>query len=70
MSVQLRIHGSPYDRGAADSYYCRRYKPHYYADAPVCRVRMEVSDMTQAQIAEYREGWLENERNGDHKDWG
>ena len=60
-------HGSPYDRGGADSYYRRPVSPHYY---PQGSYNGEViTDLTDEQIAEYYRGYEDNERSGDHKDW-
>ena len=60
-------HGSPYDRGGADSYYRRPANPHYY---PQGSYNGEViTDLTDEQIAEYYRGYEDNERAGNFKDW-
>lgn len=60
-------HGSPWDRGRADSYYGRSIRPHKWLDG---LGRQEITDLTPAEIAEYHAGFEENEDAGDHKDWG
>lgn len=59
-------HGSPHDRGRADSYYRRPERPHKWLDGIG---RNEVIDLTPEEIAQYRAGYEENERAGDFKDW-
>ena len=59
------INGSPEDRGSADRYYGRSYKPHYYPNGTYKGPR--VTDLTPTQHAEYKRGW-DNETN--RKDWG
>jgi len=63
-------HGGPYDRGAADSYYGRGFTPHYYKAGTMTSERVELKDMTQDEIDAYNAGFDDNERAGDHKDWG
>ena len=60
-----RAHGSPYDRGSADSWYRRPAQPHYMVDG----ARIEKADMTAEQIAEYEAGFLDNEKTGGRKDY-
>lgn len=60
-----RSHGSPFDRGSADSFYRRVGYPHY-----VCKTsgkRIEESEMTAEQIDEYKEGFIDNEKQGDSR---
>ena len=61
-------HGSPYDRGGADSYYRRPAMPHYFPDGDV-GFSDPVTDLTDEEKAEYMRGYEDNERSGDHKDW-
>lgn len=63
-------HGGPWDRGGADSYYGRGYRPHYYKGATGFSERVEMEDMTPEEIEAYRAGYDDNEMNGDKKDWG
>lgn len=69
MRDHLARHGGPFDRGAADSYYRRGFHPHYYTGASMQSERVEEADMTEKQIAEYRAGYDENERDGFHKEY-
>tara|TARA_Y100001937_G_scaffold14376_2_gene19245 strand:- start:545 stop:739 length:195 start_codon:yes stop_codon:yes gene_type:complete len=60
-------HGSPYDRGSADRFYNRNYEPHYWPNGTGRGYKVPREMMTADQIAEYLQGWREeNER----KDWG
>ena len=62
-------HGGPFDRGGADYYYGRPYKPHYYAGDTYSSERIEMFYMDDAEIEEYRAGYAEAERNGNRKEW-
>jgi len=62
-------HGSPFDRGSADSYYRRTPSPHWYPDGTGKGVRIEKEQMTPEEIAEYWVGWRENEKDDIHKEW-
>lgn len=61
-------HGSPYDRGAADAYYGRRFYPHYNAwdKSPV---RVEILDPDAPEYDAYMAGYNSVEP-GDQKDYG
>ena len=63
-----REHGSPYDRGSADSYYRRGRNPHYYKGA-TARSDLVV-ELTAEELAEYHQGFDDNEASGNFKDWG
>ena len=65
-----RTHGSPYDRGGADSYYGRRFEPHYWPEGTNKGTKIDREDMTKSEIEEYAKGWQVNEDLGYHKDWG
>lgn len=58
-------HGGAYDRGSADRYYGRPFSPHYFVagtyNSPM------VTDLTEDEIADYRQGWDEET---DRKDYG
>ena len=56
-------HGSPFDRGSADSFYGRQANPHYMVDG----ARVEQADMTAAQIAEYEAGYEDNHKQTDSR---
>lgn len=62
-------HGGPYDRGACDSYYGRDYWPHYFAGDTHKSLRIDLEQMTAAEIAAYTAGYRDNEANGDKKEW-
>ena len=62
-------HGGPYDRGQADSYYGREYNPHYFVDDSYKSPRIELSQMTPAEIVAYTAGYRDNEARGDKKSW-
>ena len=62
-------HGSPYDRGSADSYYRRPIKPHYYPAGDV-GFSEPVYSLTKEQEQEYLKGYFDQEMTGDHKDYG
>ena len=68
LSVADKSHGSPYDRGGADSYYHRPRCPHYYPQGTYNGDR--VTDLTPEQIREYLAGYAHNEAHGDKKNWG
>jgi hypothetical protein len=63
-------HGGPYDRGGADSYYRRGFKPHYFSGDTGTSERIPKELMTAAEIEAYRAGYNDNEDAGDFKDWG
>jgi hypothetical protein len=53
---------SAYDRGAADSYYGRKFNPHYIEDGVMVQIKEGAPE-----YQEYLKGWSENT---DFKDWG
>jgi len=69
MSEIDRRHGGPYDRGSADSYYRRAKVPHYYTGGTGMSPLVEMKDMTPQQIAEYNQGFDDNEADRNYKDW-
>jgi hypothetical protein len=62
-------HGGPYDRGSADSYYSRLFAPHYYVEGTGTSTRVELADMTAAEITAYTAGYRDNEQFGNKKNW-
>jgi len=62
-------HGSPFDRGSADSWYSRPQQPHWYPEGSYRGDRVEAKDMTLAQMREYYKGYEYNEQHGDKKEW-
>jgi|TARA_B110000285_G_C14872365_1_gene489835 hypothetical protein len=67
--LQSQRHGSPYDRGSADSYYSRKFNPHYYVADTLDSDMVEMKDMTPEQIVQYAKGFKENEDAGNFKEW-
>ena len=63
------IHGSPYDRGSADSYYQRGRQPHWYPEGTGHVERVPEERMSAAEIAEYHAGFDHNEQIQHFKDW-
>ncbi len=63
-----RRHGGPFDRGGADSFYRRKFDPHYYKGGTSTSER--VTELTPEEREEYRQGWGENEEMGIFKDFG
>ena len=68
--VYLQAHGSPFDRGAADSYYGRNRDPHYYPMGTGNEPRIGISLLSPEEINAYHAGYDWNEEQGDKKDWG
>ena len=62
--------GGPYDRGRADFWYGRPYDPHYFKGATYTTDKVELDDMTAAEITAYTAGYRDAEQRGDQKDWG
>lgn len=63
-------HGGAYDRGSADAYYQRPFKPHYYKGGTYNSELVEEKDMTPEEIDSYRDGYNDQCDSGDFKDWG
>lgn len=62
-------HGSLYDRGGADSYYRRGRNPHWYPNGTYKEPRIGRNSLTPEEIAEYLQGYRDNEESGCHKEW-
>ena len=62
-------HGSPYDRGSADAWYRRSFNPHYFVGDSYSSPRVEMEQMTAAEITAYATGYRHGEEAGDHKEW-
>ena len=60
-------HGSPFDRGGADSWYMRNPEPHYYQEGSYNSDR--VTNLTAYDIKCYNLGYKDNEDAGNHKDY-
>lgn len=63
------VHGSPFDRGSADSYYNRPRSPHWYPNGTGNGQRIERQDMSVEEIEAYYAGYDYNEECGDKKRW-
>lgn len=59
-----REHGSPFDRGSADSYYRRRKLPHKMVGNEMVWLKPDTEEW-----AEYMEGYSINESIGNFKEW-
>jgi hypothetical protein len=62
-------HGSPFDRGSADSYYGRGAKAHWYPEGTGRGEAITEERMSAAEIEAYYAGYDHNERFGDKKNW-
>lgn len=62
-------HGSPFDRGSADSFYQRREDPHYWPEGTYKGLKVEASEMTPEEIEAYKAGFEWNESMGNFKQW-
>jgi hypothetical protein len=62
-------HGSPFDRGSADSYYGRAQNPHKYPNGTGNSPRIEQEAMTIQEMREYYKGYEYNELYGDKKNY-
>ena len=65
-----QVHGNPFDRGSADSYYGRGAKPHWYPEGTGHGEAITEERMTAEKIEAYYAGYDYNEQYGDKKDWG
>lgn len=64
-------HGSPFDRGQADSFYQRGFDPHYYtgdtyASERISRISVEYGT---EEYRAYKEGFDQNEKDCNFKGW-
>ena len=62
-------HGSPFDRGSADSWYSRPRDPHWWPDGTYHGEMVSESEMTAEEVEAYHAGYSENEEFGGKKDW-
>ena len=63
-------HGGPYDRGSADSYYQRGFRPHYFVGDTYNSEEIGQDRMTLQECEEYARGYRDNQASGNFKDWG
>ena len=59
-------HGGPYDRGSADAFYWRPFDPHYFLGDTYQSPRVDLKDMTAAEIEAYTAGYNDTD---ERKDW-
>ena len=64
-----QFHGSPFDRGSADSYYGRAQDPHWWPEGTYKGKRVEAENMTLKEMRAYYAGYAYNEEFGDKKSW-
>ena len=60
-------HGGAYDRGSADSYYGRAFRPHYFTGSSYQSPEVTEEQMTEAEVAAYTAGFEGNEAAGNFK---
>ena len=63
-------HGSPFDRGTADSWYDRPQSPHYWPDGTMHGDKIVPPKMKPSEVDAYLAGYEYNEQSGGKKDWG
>ena len=63
-------HGGPWDRGGADSYYQRGFRPHYFVGDTYRSEAVMADQMTEEELEAYAAGYKDNEELGAYKDWG
>lgn len=64
-----QFHGSPFDRGSADSYYGRPQNPHWYPNGTGNEPRIPSEEMSMKELRAYFAGYEYNEKFGDKKDY-
>jgi hypothetical protein len=69
MAKHSTRHGGAYDRGSADSYYRRRFRPHYFKGGSYQSEEVTEDQMTAEEIEAYTAGYRDNEEAGDFKDY-
>ena len=62
-------HGGPYDRGAADSYYQRLARPHYYLGDTYTTDKVDEDAMSDWECECYFKGFEDNEASGNFKEY-
>lgn len=65
--LDRKRNGSPYDRGGADYYYRRPYRPHYFIGKTYQSMEVFESEMTQEELDEYEAGWNDQQMSGIQK---
>jgi len=62
-------HGSPFDRGSADSWYSRGAKPHWYPEGTGRGEIVTEERMSREEVEAYYAGYDYNEKHGGKKEW-
>ena len=62
-------HGSPWDRGAADSYYRRPRRPDYFKGGSYMSDEVLEKHMTAEEVEAYNAGFDHNEHQHNFKDY-
>ena len=62
-----QTHGSPFDRGSADSYYNRGIDPHWWPEGTYNGRRREMAEMSAEEVQAYLAGYEYNEKFGEKK---
>ena len=63
-------HGGAYDRGAADSYYGRKYRPHYFKGGTGTSEEVTIERMSPGELEAYDAGYEDNQASGNFKNYG
>jgi hypothetical protein len=69
MTTYDERHGSAYDRGGADSYYGRLFKPHYFVE-DTYNSQIIYPEKDSPEWKAYEAGYIDNQKAGNFKDWG
>ena len=69
MSQYDERHGGPYDRGGADSYYRRSFRPHYF-DGNTYSTDIRYPEKDSPEWKAYEAGYKDNDKAQNFKDWG
>ena len=62
-------HGSPFDRGSADSWYHRGAKPHWWPEGTGKGECITEERMSKEEVEAYYAGYDYNEQYGGKKEW-
>jgi hypothetical protein len=69
MAKYNKRHGGAYDRGAADAYYGRTPKPHYFKGNTYNSEKVHEPEMTYKEVMAYLAGYEEQIKSGEFKDY-
>ena len=70
MTITVQYSSNPRERGSADYYWRHNYEPHSNAKDSEGRNTRRITQLTDAERAEYAAGWAEAEAEGEQKDYG